>query len=210
MRWLITGTTSQCLRRSGLLFVGFLLMLAAFVVAQSPINPHTDIYDFKNGLKLSSGSTITEAYALAEPVVFCGDLGNATTSYLGPGLVGLNGTPTDYVMAGTACNALDSTTEATADAPLSTLATKIMGFRCKVSTAPTGTNSHIFTLRSNAAVATPTEGAYTSLTGTATECHSQTGALAAIAANAPVAIAALSNYDASAADARCVAIVAFP
>lgn len=189
-------------------------ILAALVVAQSPINPHTDIYDFKNGLRLSSGTTITEAYALAEPVTFCGDLGNATTSYLGPGLLGLNGTPTDYVIAGAACSGLDSTTEATADAPLSTLATKVMGFRCKVSTAPTGTNSHIFTLRASAAVATPTEPAYTSLTctitGTATECHSQTGALAAIAANAPVAIAALSNYDASAADARCVAIVAFP
>lgn len=201
-------------KRLVLIALGLPFLVVAGLVAQSTITPHNDIYDFKNGLRLSSGATITESYALAEPVTFCGDLANATTSYLGPGLAGFGGTPTDYVLAGAACSALDSTTEATADNPLSTLPVKVMGFRCKVSTAPTGTNSHIFTLRANAAVATPTEAAYTSLTctitGAATECHSQTNALAAIAANAPVDIAAVSNYDASGADARCVALVAFP
>lgn len=215
--------------------LGLPFLVVAGLVAQSTIHRVTDVYNFENGFKLSGSTTIdgaagtgnaavtlpansvglgSEVSGFAEIVNFCGDLANATTSYLGPGLVGLGGTPTDYVIAGTACNALDSTTEATADAPLSTLAVKVMGFRCKVSAAPTSTNTVTFTLRDNAANAITTDGGATTLncaiTGTATECRSIAGTTVNIPAGDPVSIAALSSYDASTADARCVALVSWP
>jgi hypothetical protein len=212
-----------------------LLLMPLWLVAQGTIARHTEIFNFLNGFKLDGGTTITgttgtgtdavvlpansvglgtEVSGFAEPVTFCGDLVNASTSYLGPAVAALNGTPTDTVLAGTACNALDSTTEATADTALSTLAVKVMGFRCKISAAPTSTNTVTFTLRDNAANAVTTDGGASTLsctiTGTATECRTLSGTTTNIPAGDPVSIAALSSYDASTADARCVALVSWP
>lgn len=218
------------------LVLSLLLAYAAYVASQATMSTETTVPNFVNGIKLGSSGVMTgtagtgqgsitlpantigfgtEISGFAEIVNFCGDLTNATTSYLGPGLAGLNGTPTDYVIGGAACSALDSTTEATADNPLSTLDTKVTGMRCKLSAAPGAGNSISFTLRANAANAITTDGGGTTVSctisgATATECRTIAGTTTNILGNQPVAVAALPTYDASAQDARCVALVAWP
>lgn len=217
-----------------------LLVGAGLVVAQTGTQSFTVIHNFVNGLQVGGGTTITgaagtgtaalvvptnsvglgrEVSGYMEKVSFCGDLvdGSSTpaTTFLGPGVAEVNGTPTDYVIAGSACNALDSTTESTADGVLSTLATKIVGFRCKQSAASGAGKTTTYTFRTAEADAVTTDGGATTLTcsiagATATECRTIAGTTTDIAAGATVAVKALTDANLSAQDARCVALVAFP
>ena len=214
-------------------------LVAALVVAQGMDAPHSEIYRFVNGFKLGNdpaAPTITgsagtgtasvqmptnsiglgrEVSGFAEPVTFCGQLPNATTGYLGPGLLGLDGTPTDYIMGGTACDALDSGTEATADAPLSTLALKVVGMRCKQSAASGAAETTAYTLRTAAADAVTTDGGATTIScsidgASATECRSVAGSTTDIVAGATMAVKVVASANLSAQDGRCVVLVAFP
>jgi hypothetical protein len=157
----------------------------------------------------------SEVSGFAEPVTFCGQLPNATTGYLGPGVAGLDGTPTDYVMGGTACDALDSGTEATADAPISTLAVKVVGMRCKQSAASGASETTAYTLRTATADAVTTDGNATAITcnidgASATECRSVAGSTTNIAAGATMAVKVVASANLSAQDARCQVLVAWP
>lgn len=157
----------------------------------------------------------TEVSGFAEPVTFCGQLPNATTGYLGPGLLGLDGTPTDYIMGGTACDGLDSGTEATADAPVSTLAVKVVGMRCKQSTASGASETTAYTLRTAAADAVTTDGAATVVScnidgASATECRSVAGTTTNVAAGATMAVKVVASANLSAQDARCLVLTAWP
>ena len=170
-------------------------------------------------LPVNSVSLGAEVSGFAQEVAFCGQLvdgsSSPATTYLGPGLLGLNGTPTDYILGGTACDGLDSTTEATADNPLSTLAVKVTGLRCKQSAASGSGKTTTYTLRTGAADAATTDGSATVLScsiagATATECRTVAGTTTNIAASATVAVKALTDADLSAQDGRCVALVAWP
>lgn len=221
--------------RKWMLGAGALLLVVAAAYAQSTLND-TILRNLVNGFRVGGSSIITGAAgtgtaALNLPtnsvglgteisgfgtvVRFCGDLANATASYLGPGLLGLNGTPTDYIIAGTACNALDSTTEATADAPLSTLALKVLGMHCKQSAAPGASQTNVYTFRTAAADAVTTDGGAAAITctisgATATECRSVSGSTVNIVAGDPVAVKSLPSYDASTQDAACNVLVSWP
>lgn len=213
-----------------------LVLSVGYLSAQSTIKRLTEIYDFRSGLRLNQSTTITgtsgtgtgtvvlpansvglgaEVSGYATTVRFCGDLVNTATTYLGPGIAALNGTPTDYVIAGTACSALDSATEATADTALSTLPVKVMGMKCKQSTAPGASQSVTYTFRNNAANAVTTDGGLTTIAcaisgASATECTAPVGSTTNIAAGNPVAVQAVSTYDASTHDAACDVLVAWP
>jgi hypothetical protein len=216
------------------------LGVAGGLSAQSTISRHTEIFNFLSGIKLGGGTTITgasgtgtaavvlpvnsvglgtEVSGFAEPVTFCGQLVDgsvsAATVYLGPSTAQLNGTPTDLVAGGTVCDTLDSTTEATADAPLSTLAVKIVGMRCKQSTASGAGKTTTYTLRSAEADAVTTDGGATALScaiagATATECRVLGGSTSNIAAGATVAVKALTDANLSAGDGWCRVLVAWP
>ena len=204
--------------------------------AQGVHHHTTDVYDFFNGFQLRGGTAITgttgtgtaavvfptnsvglgtEVSGFMEVVTFCGQLPNATTGYLGPGLLGLNGTPTDYIMGGTACDALDSGTEATADAPLSTLPLKLVGMRCKQSAASGAAETTVYTARTDAADIATTDGGATTITcsingATATECVAAGGSTTNIAASGTTAVKVVASANLSAQDAICKWVVAFP
>lgn len=217
-----------------------LLLGAGYLAAQGGIFPRTEIFDFRNGLKLKGSTTITgvagtgnaavvlptnsvglgaEISGFAQIVTYCGQLVDGSSSpatvYLGPGLAGLAGTPTDYVLGGTACDALDSTTEATADAPISTLAVKVAGMRCKQSAASGAGKTTTYTYRTAEADAVTTDGSATALTcsiagASATECRVVAGTTTNIAAGATTAIKAVTDANLSAQDGGCVALVSWP
>lgn len=215
-----------------------MLLVSGVLWSQSTTKRETVVVNFQNGLRVGgdtatriTGSTTagnaalvlptnsvalgTEVSGFAEPVTFCGQLPNATTGYLGPGLLGLDGTPTDYIMGGTACDGLDSGTEATADAPLSTLALKVVGMRCKQSAASGASETTAYTLRSAAADVVTTDGGATTLTcnidgASATECRVLAGTTTNIAAGATMAVKVVASANLSAQDARCQVLVAWP
>lgn len=210
-------------------------LFVALALAQT-VSTHTEIFNFVNGLRLGGSTTMTgasgtgtaalvlpvnsvglgtEVSGMAQPLIFCGDLVNATTTYLGPGLGSITGIPTDYTIAGTACSALDSTTEATADAPISTLATKILGFRCIQTAASGASKTTTYTLRTDAADAVTTDGGATTLTcsiagASATECRTVAGTTVNIAASGTVAIKVVTDANMSAQDAQCIALAVWP
>src|SRR3972149_3479124 len=73
-----------------------------------------------------------------DSIILCGQNFNATTGYVGPGAARYLGGVTDLTMGGAACDALDSTTEATADAPIATdfPAFRVHGMACRISSDP--------------------------------------------------------------------------
>jgi hypothetical protein len=142
--------------------------------------------------------------------IFCGDLPNNTTNYTSPVAgypsgalysAGLTGNDLDYALAGTGCAAEDSTTEATADEIMFTgTATKVLGLYCRVSSS--GSNGVVLRVRSAAASLTP-DITCTIATGQ-TECRSLTPTTTDIAANATVAVSAVSTEDLSTQDYWCM------
>lgn len=142
-------------------------------------------------------------------VVVCGDLPNNTTNYTGAitgysGGIFYDGTLTasdlSYSLAGTGCDAMDSTTEATADFPLyANQAFHILGMSCKVGSA--GSNGVTLNLRAATANLTP------NITVTI-PTSSTTGAVARrtstrIAAGATFDLRAISTEDLSASNSWC-------
>lgn len=142
--------------------------------------------------------------------IFCGDLPNNTTNYTSPitgypgGIfydAGLTGSDLSYTLAGTGCAAEDNTTEGTADEVMFTQrAVKALGLYCRVSSS--GANGVTLRLRSATANVTP-DLTCTIATGS-TECVSYTPTTTDIAANATVAVSAVSTEDLSAQDYWCM------
>ena len=153
-------------------------------------NRNLDIID--RSLPLAGSGFVTQ-------IVFCGDLVNNTTTYLGP--------PAQWgsnEIAGTACSAADSTTEATADAPplgTSALIT-VMSMFCRVTSS--GSNGVAFQLRDNTA---SVSGATCTIATGQTQCVWKASSVSArpqIPAGDPMAVRAITTEDLSTADAHCV------
>jgi hypothetical protein len=227
-------------RRLGAALGVLVLGVVGGLSAQSTISRHTEIFNFLYGVKLNGGTTITgasgtgtaavvlpvnsvglgtEVSGFAEPVTFCGQLVDgsvsAATVYLGPSTAQLNGTPTDLVAGGAACDALESTVEATADTALSTLALKVVGMRCKQSAASGAGKTTTYTMRSAEADVATTDGGSTALTcsvagATATECKVSAGSTTNIAASATTAMKVLTDANLSTQDGWCRVLVAWP
>lgn len=142
--------------------------------------------------------------------IFCGDLPNNTTNYTSP-ITGYpsgpfyaattTGNDLSYALAGDGCAAQDDTTEANADEIMFTqTATKVIGLYCRVSGS--GANGVTLAVRSAAAALTPAVTC-TIATGS-TECTSYTPTTTDVAANATLAVSAVSTEDLSAQDYWCM------
>jgi hypothetical protein len=211
----------------GLLLLSPLIAYLALALAQT-VSTHTEIFNFVNGLRLGGGTTITgttgtgdaavvlpgssigpsELTGLSQQLILCGDdAGTTTTNYLGPALnSSYDGTHTSSVIGGTYCKSLDSTTEATADAPVSTLAVKALGLRCVSDATQAAGESLTFTLRSAAADTAPVVSCVIGVA--ATECRSNVAA--SIAAGATMAVKVVPSGNNSAANAWCVTTLVWP
>jgi hypothetical protein len=179
----------------------------------------TNVYDSvgtKTALKVGTssvgvdGSFTTGGFDafFTSDLILCGQQANNGTIYGGPALGILDGTGTDSSIGGTACDALDSATEATADAPvgITTGGTiKIYGMVCEVSSS--GSNGVTLTARSGAADLS------TSMTCTiaagATGCVDMLASPVAIASTATVAMKVVNTEDLSTGDFWCRWFVGF-
>ena len=189
--------------RGAVLGVALLGFSLGVVVAVGSYHPTTEFYDFKNGYGLGTGN----GTAFIQDLVICGDdAGTTTTNYLGPSLPSWKGDGTDYSLASAACSALDSTTEATADLAVSTLAMQALGMRCISDSTQAAGESLTMTLRSAAADTVP---AITCVIGVAaTECRSTTQGMAPIAAGATLAVKVVPSGNNAAGHVQCVVTLA--
>lgn len=145
---------------------------------------------------------------LALPLVFCGEGANADDNYLGPGAsIGA-----DLAPGGTACDALDSITETTADAiPYGLVhAYTVVGMICQMT--DTGTNDTVtFTLGDDTADVTGFSCGPVTLNGAGTESCSVYPASQAVAAASAMAVRQTrsDDDDLSTSDAICVVFVRY-
>lgn len=147
-----------------------------------------------------------EVAAVSEQVILCGDIDAGATTFWGPNTTLLGG---DYsassAISSAACQGLDSTTEATADAPLfANTAFKVQGMFCKVTSS--GSNGVTMTLRSAEADLTPSVTC-TIATGETT-CSSVTASTTDVAAGATLAVEYEDTEDLSAQDGWCKVFLA--
>ena len=145
-----------------------------------------------------------------DSIYLCGQLVNATTVYAGPGAARYLGAATDLTMGGTACDALESTTEATADAPIAATfpAFRVHGMYCAISSDPTG--DVVLTARSAAADLSPTFTCTIAGTGTGQSCSTTNTTTSAVAAGATIAVKAVTLEDLSAQDYWCRLFFSIP
>lgn len=149
-----------------------------------------------------------EGAFMTDLIYFCGQQVVTGTVYLGPVTAFLTGDFTAaYVMGDAQCNALEDSTEATADAPIGYANTtfKVLGMMCEVSSS--GSNGITATMRSAEADLTPTMTC-TIATGE-TSCTSVTSSTTDIAADATLAIKIENTEDLSAQDAWCKVLIAY-
>ncbi len=158
-----------------------------------------------------------EVAVMHDSVIFCGDLENAGTNYYGPaqppfiGDFGADGGSDDknFSNGGTLCSALDNTTEATADAPLTGLlntALKVTGMRCYLDIEPAA--DVVFTARSAAADLTPSVTCTVAAAGTVTSCSTTVGSTTDVAAGATVAVKSVTTDNESVINGWCKLYVA--
>ena len=95
-----------------------------------------------------------------DSVILCGDgPSGAGTVYLGPEVASYGGDGGDASIGGTLCDALDSATEGTADAPILTdVAFKVAGAICTTDGTIGSTESVVFTMRTATADSVPGDG----------------------------------------------------
>lgn len=149
-----------------------------------------------------------EAAFMTDVIYFCGQQVVTGTVYFGPVTAFLTGDySAAYVMGDAQCNALDNTTEATADAPIGYANTsfKVLGMMCEASNS--GSNGVTFTMRSAAADLTPSMTC-TVATGD-TSCTSVASSTTDVAAGATVAIKVVNTEDLSAQDGWCKVLIAY-
>lgn len=151
-------------------------------------------------------STITHTdvgAAIFDKIILCGDNFSTATGYGGPATAAYLGDGSDASINSTACQALDSGTEATADAPITAdyPAIKVHGFFCRLSSDPTA--DVVFTMRSATADLTPTVTCTVAGTGSATSCRALTNTTTDIAAGATIAMKVVTLENLSAQDFWC-------
>jgi hypothetical protein len=156
-----------------------------------------------------NGSTVVGVTGFTQPLVICGDdAGTTTVNYLGPSLPSWTGDGTDYSLASTACSALDSTTEATADLPVSTLALGVRGMRCKSNSTQAAGESLTMTVRTAAADTVPVISCV--IGEAATECRTNTATTTNIVAGATLAVKVVPVGNNSAGAVQCVVTMVMP
>jgi hypothetical protein len=158
-----------------------------------------------------------ESAVMHDWFVACGDLGNATTIYMGPGSdVGLTrtgpfaGGATDTTLNSAACDNYDNATEATADFGLygmRNVSFKVTGMSCVVSIEPTA--DVVFTVRSAEADLTPSVSCTIAAAGTVDSCSTTTASTTDVAAGATVAVKAVTTSDESSTNANCKVFIAY-
>jgi len=146
-------------------------------------------------------------------VIFCGDMGNNTTVYTSPisgfpaGILytdGLTATDLSYALAGTGCDAEDSTTEATADEILyANNAVRVLGMFCAV----TSSGSNGVTLNVRAAAANVTPNVTVTIPTTETTGVADAFTTANVAANSTFAVRAVTTEDLSTAAYWCDVLI---
>jgi len=138
---------------------------------------------------------------------FCGQGVNGSgPNWLGPVPIGSNGA--DYTTGAAGCDALDSTTEATADAPVDAFAYTVIGMVCSVTDGGTD-DTYTFQARDDTADVTGATCAVT-LNGAGTETCSVSGIAVAVAAGSAVAVSQIAtDDDCSACDAECLVFVTY-
>lgn len=156
--------------------------------------------------ELATGAVAnTDVGAVAmDKIILCGQLVNTSTVYAGPATtVYLAAASAEAAIGGTTCDGLDSTTEATADAPIATNfpAFKVHGMYCRISSDPA--SDVVITARSAAADLTPSLTCTIAGTGTATHCRALTATTTDVAAGATIAVKAVTLEDLSAQDIWC-------
>lgn len=136
-------------------------------------------------------------------VRLCGQNVNASTVYLGPDLAGFWGRALTSLQGAAGCDALESTTEATADAPLNASypAFYVTGFRCSDSSDAAA--DVVFTLRSAAADTSPVVSCTIAGTGTGQDCFAVISNPPLVASGATIAVKVVGTEDLSAQDASC-------
>ena len=97
--------------------------------------------------------------AAFDTVILCGDgPSGAGTVYMGPDTASYGGDGGDASIGGTVCNALESGTEGTSDAPILTdVAFKVVGAICTTDGTIGASENVVFTMRSAAANTVPTQ-----------------------------------------------------
>lgn len=155
-----------------------------------------------------------EIVGVMSRVIFCGELAENSTTFLGPSTGSMGGNGADLSIGSSACDALDNATEATADAPISTLVTKVIGFRCVTDGTLGASETLTFTLRTAAADVVTTDGAQTTLTcalaAGETECRAIAGSTTNIAASATLAMQATEASNNADDNAWCEVMVSWP
>ena len=134
-------------------------------------------------------------------IFFCGNAPNNTTQYFGaPDATNLMG------FGGTACDAEDDTTEATADDVVWSAPLKVLGMCCRISSS--GSNGVTLTLRSAAADLSPSL-TMTIPTGATNGCAYPTSdtTLPTVAAGATMAVKIVSTENIATVDTGCIVTV---
>ncbi len=157
-----------------------------------------------------------DVVGLYKELIICGENAENGTVFFGPATAPFGGDGSvSYAITSAGCDALDNVTEATADAPISALATKIHGMYCTTDAVLGAGETIVFTLRTAVGNAVTTDGAATTLTCTMavgeTACRVNTGTTTNIAANATVAMSVVetsNNVDGD--ESWCSLLVSFP
>lgn len=198
------------MQKTLLLVLGLLVLGVGVLVAQTGSKRETVIPDFVNGVKLNGSTTITgtsgsqdsavvlpansvgggEISGVQFNVILCGEAAENAETFLGPALDVLAGDASASTKVGSAaCDALDNTTEGTADAPLfANVSFKIMGMYCLTDGTLGAGESVVFKTRSAAADTVPSITC--TISAGQTDCRSLVGTTTNVAAGATVAISA--------------------
>lgn len=154
-----------------------------------------------------SATGVVTSTLLNDVITLCGQNVSSSTIYGGPAAAAFLGGGAERVIGGTICNALDSTTEATADAPIHAdfPAFKVFGFWCYITTDPS--NDVVLTMRSAAANLTPSLTCTIAGSGSAKHCSTTTSTTTDVAAGATIAMKVVTTEDLSAQDFWCKAYI---
>jgi len=155
------------------------------------------------------GVRTTTPLFMVDMIRFCATGANgATTSYMGPVL--LDDTEADLAFGGAGCDALDSTTEATADAPWhAAWDYKVIGMSCVVDDGGTD-DTYTFQMRDDTADVTGVTCSVTLDGSGFNTCTVVLDAPVAVAAGSAIAVSSAgTDDDCSACDQECKAFITY-
>ena len=140
---------------------------------------------------------------ISRDLITCGDGVSSSTNYQGPHIAAWRGLAADTSIDGTVCDTFDSTTEATADAPLPDGIGDfwVTGATCCVDADPAAATT--FTLRSAAADLNPTGTCTIAAAGTAQCCEIRFTTFPKVTSGATVASKVVTGEDLSTTGVGC-------